>query len=75
MSDNDEYLKIILKDNKGRIVFKVINDNVMVMRLPDMDERLKDDLVDLYTDFTTEDPEKIRKFLNFESDGDNEFCS
>jgi len=73
MNDSAE---IILRDKHSRIIFKIIGDDVMVMRLPDMDEYTKKELISLYTEFTSEDGEKIRKFLDFENDnGENEFCS
>lgn len=70
-------LEVYIKDKMGRVIFKIINQNVMVMRLPDMDEFTKKELISLYTQFTSEDAEKLRKFLDFEDDGsgDNEFCS
>lgn len=70
-------LEFFIEDNKGRVIFKIVGESVMVMRLPDMDEYTKDELIHLYTEFTNEDGETLRKFLNFEDDinGQNQFCS
>ena len=74
--EQDNSVEIYFKDKKNRVVLKVINNKMMVMRLPDMDEYTKNQLVYLYTEFTSEKEDKIRDFLNFESkDGENEFCS
>lgn len=69
--------EVYVKDKQGRTILKIVKERVMVMRLPDMDEYTKDQLVYLYSEFTSEDPDKLRKFLNFEDDinGNNEFCS
>lgn len=75
MNANDES-EILIEDKQGRVIFKIIGDGVMVMRLPDMDEYTKNELVLLYTEFTKENGDKLRKFLNFEDEnGENEFCS
>lgn len=69
-----ESVEIFVKDKSGRVVLKMIKDRMMVMRVPDMDEYTKKELIYLYTEFTSEDPQKLRDFLDFKSE-DNEFCS
>jgi hypothetical protein len=66
--------EVYIKDDKGRVIFKIIKERVMVSRHPDMNEYTKQQLLFLYSEFTSEDVEKLRKFLDFESD-DVEFCS
>jgi hypothetical protein len=74
---NEKDLELLVEDKQGRVIFKIVNESVMVMRLPDMDEYTKNELIQLYTEFTSEDGENLRKFLNFEDDinGENQFCS
>jgi hypothetical protein len=69
--------ELYLKDKMGRIVFKIIGDKVMMMRLPDMDSYTKTELIALFTEFTGEKENKLRAFLDFKDDGsgENEFCS
>ena len=62
-------------DKKGRdiIVFNKKGDPA-IARFPDLDEAEKEYMVEVYVELTGEDPDKVMKFLNYESD-ENEFCS
>ena len=65
---------LVVKDDKGRILMKGKDDKIVIGRFPDLDERLKKYLADLYVDLTGEDIQKAKRFLNYEND-ENEFCS
>lgn len=77
----DTKSETLVKDKSGRIVFKIINDKMMVMRLPDMDEYTKNILIFVLNEYNKDfkidmTEEKLRNFLNFEDDNnENEFCS
>jgi len=75
MDEKSSEVEIYIKDKNGRVIFKIIDQNVMVLRLPYMDDFTKNELISLYTEFTSEDGEALRRFLNFENNGDDEFCS
>jgi len=71
--ENGTYLKIIVRDKQKRIIFKVIDDKVLVMRLPDMSDCVKSKVTFLYFLYTTlndfgneitkEDMKKYKRFL------------
>ena len=65
---------INIVDDKGRTLLKVKGDRILVGRLHDMTQNVKEALVEFYTELTGEEPNKIRGFLNFEND-DMDFCS
>ena len=75
MDEKNSEVEIYIKDKNGRVIFKIIDQNVMVLRLPDMDDFTKNELISLYAEFTSEDGEALRRFLNFENNGNDEFCS
>ena len=64
-----------IKDCKGRVILSV-NDKgkIVTSRYIDMSEDLKDFIVEVYKELTSENIEEIRKFLDFNEDKD-EFCS
>lgn len=73
--------RLQIKDKKGRIVLK-INEfgKIAIARFPDITEKEKNNLLKICeaiiqdnTNFKS-DMEKIKAFINFESD-DDEFCS
>ena len=64
-----------IKDNKGRVIIKVSDDNdIAIARFPDMEDDVKDCIVEYYTEMTGECADKVRKFLDFK-EGEDEFCS
>ena len=72
----DRKVEIYVRNKQGIVVFKIINGKPLVMRLPDMDEYTKNEILDYYVQHNGENVERIRKFLNFEDEnGENEFCS
>lgn len=73
--------RLQIKDKKGRILLK-INElgKIAVARFPDSTEKDKTHILNYCkavmqdNDNVEADVEKVRKFINFESD-DDEFCS
>ena len=53
---------------------KIKGDRIIVERLDDMSEEMKNIVIDFYTELTGENPSRIRNFLDFTND-ENEFCS
>ena len=65
---------LIIRDNKNNILLEIKDGRCIIARFLDMSQKTKDSIVDLYVDLTNEDGDKVRKFLNFESE-EQEFCS
>ena len=69
--------KCIIKDRQDRtLVLMGSNGKLVIARYPDLDEQLKNYIIDFYRESSEEGEkgvEKLRKFLNYESD-ENEFC-
>jgi len=63
-----------ISDEKGRILIKVKDDRVLVARFPKMTENMKKIIIEFYSEFTGDNEETIRGFLEFEND-EMEFCS
>ena len=67
-------MSIVITDDKERVIIKINNGKIAAARYIDLDERIKDYVVDLYRELIgMEDAEKLKKFLNFEEEND-EFC-
>jgi hypothetical protein len=64
----------IVKDDKGRVLIMERGSNVAIARFPDMDEKTKKYIAEVYADLTGESAEKAMDFLNYKTD-ENEFCS
>ena len=64
----------VVKDDQDRILMKNKGDKMAIARFPDLDEKLKNYLAQLYASSTGEDINKAKQFLNYETDT-NEFCS
>ena len=66
---------MVIKDKKGREIIRIGNTgSLAVARYPDMDEKTKEDIVEIYEELTGQDSGSTRSFLDFEDDND-EFCS
>ena len=63
-----------IKDPKGRIVCKIKKGRIFITRSPDMSNKTKESLMELYGKMTGENVTKLKKFLNFKSK-ENRFCS
>jgi len=67
--------EVIFKDDKGRPIIKINDHGEMVVgRYVDMTDACKDYVSTLYSELTGTDIDKIKSFLNYESD-ESEFCS
>jgi len=67
-------MSIVITDDKERVIIKINNGKIAAARYIDLDEGIKDYVVDLYRELIgMEDAEKLKKFLNFEEEND-EFC-
>ena len=68
-------MSLEIKDTKDRIIVTV-NDKkkIAFARYPDMDEKCKSYLIKICKELTDNDPEELRKFLNYEETKD-EFCT
>ena len=65
---------LTVKDKKERILFEAKNGRCIIARFLDMSQDTKDSLIELYVDLTGGNGDRVRKFLNFESE-EQEFCS
>ena len=65
---------INISDGKGRSLLKVKGDRVLVARFPDMTEKMKLVVSDFFSEFTGEDVNVIKGFLDYEND-EFDFCS
>ena len=65
---------IIIKDKKGRLLLQAKGDRCVIARHPDMDNKSKLEIAELYAAITNKNVKDVMKFLNFESDI-QEFCS
>jgi len=65
---------IIIKDPRGREIIR-IGDNckIAIARYPDMNEKIKKYVTDVFVDLTQKDPVSVRNFLDYKSE-ENEFC-
>lgn len=65
---------VIIKDEKGRDIIK-INDKgrIAIARFTDLSDNTKDYILKLYEEVTSEDPAKLKDFLDYKSE-ENEFC-
>lgn len=67
-------MSVVIKDSKEREVVKINNKGQMaIARFPDMDEKFKAYIIDLYKEMTNESPQKLRDFLDYKTE-ENEFC-
>ena len=65
---------IIVKDDKDRVLLNVKGNDIALARFPDLDEEIKNNLADIYSDLTGKNKDNTKQFLNYETD-ENEFCS
>jgi len=63
-----------ISDKDGKTLMKVRGGRVLVARYPNMSQQMKDTVIEFYTEFTGEAPERIKEFLDFENE-EFEFCS
>jgi len=66
-------MDVVLKDNKGRTLMWVKDKHIACARYPDLEEEDKQCMLDVYLNITNENPNELRRFLDFEP-GVNEFC-
>ena len=67
-------MSVVIKDPKGREVVKINNNGRMaIARFPDMDEKFKVYIIDLYKEMTNENPQELKDFLDYKTE-ENEFC-
>jgi len=66
-------MSVLVTDPKGRTVISIRGDDVAIARFDDLDDDFKEYLVNVYSQLTTGDVERFRKFLNYEEEED-EFC-
>jgi len=63
-----------VKDAQDRVVIKIDDaGNLGVARFPDLPEEFKTYVIEIYKELTDEDPEALRRFLDYEEEED-EFC-
>lgn len=63
-----------IKSENGKNLLTIKGARVLVWRYVNMDEKTKELITKIFQEITGEDPSRVMKFLNFESD-ENEFCS
>jgi len=66
--------KVVLKDDKGRVLMQGLGADIAIARFSDLDETTKDYIAELYESLTGLDYSNARLFLDYKSEGD-EFCS
>ena len=66
-------MALSVRDEKGRRVIYVRDGKLAIARFPDMTDEMKEYLLDSYGDLTDGDVERLRLFLNYESE-EEEFC-
>jgi len=66
----------VVKDDDGRVLVRAKGGRVGIARFPDMDEKTKKYIAQVYADLTGFGfaREKAMDFLNYETN-ENEFCS
>lgn len=76
-SKKDVKTKVIIRDEKKRIICKIVDERVMICRYVDMDKYTKKQLLYLWSEFTKENKTKLKNFLDFKNSNndENEFCS
>ena len=63
-----------IRDDKDRVIIKVDEKGkIAAARYPDLSEEFKQYIVETYAELTNEDPEKLKRFLDYEEE-DDEFC-
>lgn len=69
---------IVIKDDKNRDIIKIGNNGkIAVARFPDMSKSIKQYIIAVYKETTSEDAESLKNledFLDYKSE-ENEFCS
>ena len=74
MNSFGDNITIVIKDEKDNVLINVKNGKCLLSRFKDIDEDLKNKIIDIFIDLTDSDREEIIKFLDFKDDV-QKFCS
>jgi hypothetical protein len=74
MIDLNKSIAIVIKDKDGNILLSIRDGQCMLARFKDIDEELKNKIINIFIDITDMEKEEVIKFLNFSEDKQR-FCS
>ena len=74
MIDLNKSIAIVIKDKDGNILLSIRDGQCMLARFKDIDEGLKNKIINIFIDITDMEKEEVIKFLNFSEDKQR-FCS
>jgi len=74
MIDLSKSISISIKDKDGNVLISIKDGQCMLARFKDIDEELKNKIINIFIDITDMDREEVIKFLNFSEDKQR-FCS
>jgi len=70
----DKKLTIIFKDEDGNVLLSIKDGECLLARFKNLDEKVKENMVELFIDFTDMSKEETIEFLEFK-EKEQKFCS